>query len=72
MITDCFIRSFCKEKLGGYTGLKRYAVHTEDRELDGKLSVVEKYNTRIPELVERITNCCQRSPHYAGSSQRET
>ncbi|XP_072529110.1 F-box DNA helicase 1 [Salminus brasiliensis] len=64
-IMDAFIRSFCKDKLGGYVGLKRYASHTEDRELEAKLSVVEKYNARIPELVERIYNCAQKSPHYA-------
>ncbi|KAL7882540.1 hypothetical protein SRHO_G00001980 [Serrasalmus rhombeus] len=64
-IRDSFIRSFCKEKLGGYAGLKRYATHTEDRELEAKLSVVEKYNARIPELVERIYNCAQRSPDTA-------
>ncbi|XP_036419690.1 F-box DNA helicase 1 isoform X2 [Colossoma macropomum] len=64
-IKDSFIRSFCKEKLGGYAGLKKYATHTEDRELEAKLSVVEKYNARIPELVERIYNCAQRSPDTA-------
>ncbi|XP_030631099.1 F-box DNA helicase 1 [Chanos chanos] len=64
-IQDYFIRSFCKEKLGGYRGLKNYAAHTEDRELEGKLVVVERYNTRIPELVERISSCAQSSPENA-------
>ncbi|KAI4874006.1 hypothetical protein NFI96_027836, partial [Prochilodus magdalenae] len=64
-IMDPFIRSFCREKLGGYAGLKRYATHTEDRELEAKLSVVEKYNARIPELVERIYSCAQRSSDTA-------
>ncbi|XP_026874424.2 F-box DNA helicase 1 isoform X2 [Electrophorus electricus] len=58
-IKDRFIRHFCKAKLGGYVGLKKYAAHTEDRELAAKLSVVEKYNARIPELVDRITTCAQ-------------
>ncbi|KAG7320458.1 hypothetical protein KOW79_016311 [Hemibagrus wyckioides] len=64
-IKDPFIRSFCKEKLGGYVGLKKYATHTEDRELEAKLSVVEKYNKRIPELVDRIYNCAQSKPNSA-------
>ncbi|XP_053364866.1 F-box DNA helicase 1 [Clarias gariepinus] len=64
-IKDSFIRSFCKERLGGYGGLKRYAMHTEDRELEGKLAVVEKFNNRIPELVKRIQNCAQSTPNHA-------
>ncbi|KAI1882341.1 hypothetical protein AGOR_G00249690 [Albula goreensis] len=56
-IGDYFIRSFCREKMGGYAGLKKYAIHSEERELEGKLAVVEKYSHRIPELVERITSC---------------
>ncbi|XP_066523204.1 F-box DNA helicase 1 isoform X2 [Hoplias malabaricus] len=64
-IRDPFIRSFCNKKLGGYAGLKRYATHTEDRELEGKLSAVEKYSARIPELVDRIYNCNQTSLHCA-------
>ncbi|XP_047659707.1 F-box DNA helicase 1 isoform X2 [Tachysurus fulvidraco] len=64
-IKDSFIRSFCSEKLGGYAGLKKYATHTEDRELEAKLSVVEKYNKRIPELVDRIYNRAQSKPNCA-------
>lgn len=58
------------EKLGGYGGLKRYAKHTEDLELEAKLSVVEKYNQRIPELVDRIYNCTQSKPDSAGQTIR--
>uniref|UniRef100_A0A4W4GNF0 F-box DNA helicase 1 n=1 Tax=Electrophorus electricus TaxID=8005 RepID=A0A4W4GNF0_ELEEL len=65
-IKDRFIRHFCKAKLGGYVGLKKYAAHTEDRELAAKLSVVEKYNARIPELVDRITTCAQSQASSAG------
>ncbi|KAJ8250010.1 hypothetical protein COCON_G00232260 [Conger conger] len=64
-IGDNFIRSFCRPSLGGYGGLKRYACHTEDRELEGKLAVVEKYSHRIPELVERIYHCCVGTPQSA-------
>ncbi|XP_076860608.1 F-box DNA helicase 1-like [Brachyhypopomus gauderio] len=58
-IKDPFIRNFCRQKLGGYVGLKLYATKTEDRELEAKLSVVEKFNARIPELVQRISSCAQ-------------
>ncbi|KAL1275553.1 hypothetical protein QQF64_035176 [Cirrhinus molitorella] len=62
MIKDYFIRSFCKDKMGGFRGLKNYAMASEDRELEAKLAVVEKFNKRIPELVKRIYDCAQRSP----------
>ncbi|KAJ8373950.1 hypothetical protein SKAU_G00045300 [Synaphobranchus kaupii] len=64
-IGDYFIKNFCRRNMGGYGGLKRYACHTEDRELEAKLAVVEKYNHRIPELVDRINNCSVISPHSA-------
>ncbi|KAJ8245470.1 hypothetical protein GJAV_G00271090 [Gymnothorax javanicus] len=64
-IGDFFIKRFCKESMGGYAGLKKYAVHSEDRELEAKLAVVEKYNHRIPKLVDRIYSCSVSSPHSA-------
>lgn len=70
-IKDPFIRSFCKEKLGGYAGLKKYAAHTEDHELVGKLSVVEKYNKRIPELVDQLYSRAQSKPNCAGQSNEK-
>ncbi|XP_016137146.1 F-box DNA helicase 1-like [Sinocyclocheilus grahami] len=62
LIKDYFIRSFCKDKMGGFRGLKGYAMASEDRELEAKLAVVEKYNKRIPELVKRIYDRAQKSP----------
>uniref|UniRef100_A0A8C7F4B4 F-box DNA helicase 1 n=1 Tax=Oncorhynchus kisutch TaxID=8019 RepID=A0A8C7F4B4_ONCKI len=64
-IKDSFIRRFTQQSLGGYFGLKSYAKKTEDRELEGKLSMVEKYNSRIPELVERIYGCTERQAQNA-------
>ncbi|XP_064175605.1 F-box DNA helicase 1 [Anguilla rostrata] len=64
-IGDYFIRRFCSQSLGGYAGLKRYACNTEDRELEAKLAVVEKYGHRIPELVDRICSCSVSTPHSA-------
>uniref|UniRef100_A0A8C5PCP3 F-box DNA helicase 1 n=1 Tax=Leptobrachium leishanense TaxID=445787 RepID=A0A8C5PCP3_9ANUR len=42
---------------GGFDALKHYAATSEDRELEGKIAIVEKYNIRIPELINRIKNC---------------
>lgn len=64
-IKDSFIRRFTQQSLGGYFGLKSYAKKTEDRELEGKLSMVEKYNSRIPELVERLYSCTERDAQHA-------
>lgn len=41
----------------GFSGFKRYVTAAEDKELEAKIAVVEKYNIRIPELVERIERC---------------
>uniref|UniRef100_A0A667XDH5 DNA 3'-5' helicase n=1 Tax=Myripristis murdjan TaxID=586833 RepID=A0A667XDH5_9TELE len=64
-IRDAFIRRFLKSSLDGYLGLKRYAEQTEDRELETKLAVVEKYNGRIPELVARLQSCYEGNYHDA-------
>ncbi|XP_062338606.1 F-box DNA helicase 1 isoform X2 [Osmerus eperlanus] len=67
-ISDGFIRSFSKSvSLGGYAGLKDYATKTQDRELETKLAVVEKYNNRIPELVNRIKACSEHDHQHAGT-----
>lgn len=54
-IKDRFIAKWLKK--GGSAALKEYAVSSEDRELEGKIAIVEKYNQRIPELVKRIEVC---------------
>ncbi|XP_066561210.1 F-box DNA helicase 1 isoform X2 [Amia ocellicauda] len=56
-IVDKFIKNFCRDSLGGYKGLKKYASTAEDCELEGKIALVEKYNIRIPELIKRIFEC---------------
>ncbi|KAM4036721.1 F-box DNA helicase 1 isoform 2-T2 [Anomaloglossus baeobatrachus] len=53
-IKDGFIATWKKK---GFSALKEYAVNSEDRELEGKICIVEKYNQRIPELVKRIESC---------------
>ncbi|XP_072255164.1 F-box DNA helicase 1 [Pyxicephalus adspersus] len=54
-IQDKFIATWLRR--GGFAALKEYAVSSEDRELEGRIAIVEKYNRRIPELVKRITTC---------------
>uniref|UniRef100_G3TST8 F-box DNA helicase 1 n=1 Tax=Loxodonta africana TaxID=9785 RepID=G3TST8_LOXAF len=55
IIKDKFIRRWVHKE--GFSGLKRYVIAAEDKELEAKIAVVEKYNIRIPELVERIGRC---------------
>ncbi|CAN2389609.1 18, partial [Pristimantis euphronides] len=50
-IKDKFIATWQNK---GFRALKEYAVSSEDRELEGKIAVVEKYNYRIPELLKKI------------------
>ncbi|XP_053572390.1 F-box DNA helicase 1 isoform X2 [Bombina bombina] len=45
------------QKQGGYAALKKYAVSAEEKELEAKIAVVEKYKNQIPDLVTRIQNC---------------
>ncbi|XP_074832215.1 F-box DNA helicase 1 isoform X2 [Carettochelys insculpta] len=51
-IDDRFIKKWVDKD--GFQGLKTYASKTEDKELETKIAIVEKYNVRIPELVARI------------------
>ncbi|XP_006772684.1 PREDICTED: F-box DNA helicase 1 isoform X3 [Myotis davidii] len=55
LIKDRFIRRWVHKE--GFGGFKRYVTAAEDKELEAKIAVVEKYNIRIPELVERIGKC---------------
>lgn len=50
----------------GFSGFKRYVTAAEDKELEAKIAVVEKYNIRIPELVERIEKCHIEDRDFAG------
>ncbi|XP_028255941.1 F-box DNA helicase 1 [Parambassis ranga] len=59
-IKDPIIRSFAKKQnKNGFWQLKKYATETEDRELEGKLAIVEKYNKRIPDLVRCLRSCSE-------------
>uniref|UniRef100_A0A8B9SB74 F-box DNA helicase 1 n=1 Tax=Apteryx owenii TaxID=8824 RepID=A0A8B9SB74_APTOW len=52
VIDDPFIKRW--EETRGFVGLKEYAEHIDDKELEVKIAIVEKYKERIPELVQKI------------------
>lgn len=64
IIKDRFIRRWVHKE--GFSGFKRYVTAAEDKELEAKIAVVEKYNIRIPELVERIERCHIEDLDFAG------
>lgn len=64
VIKDRFIRRWLHKE--GFSGLKRYVIAAEDKELEAKIAVVEKYNIRVPELVARIEKCHIEDRDFAG------
>ncbi|XP_068025390.1 F-box DNA helicase 1 isoform X1 [Melanerpes formicivorus] len=52
VIKDSFIKRW--EDTKGFFGLKEYAEHIDDKDLEVKIAIVEKYKERIPELVQKI------------------
>ncbi|XP_054908665.1 F-box DNA helicase 1 [Poeciliopsis prolifica] len=58
-IKDPLIRTFFSNKDNPYLAFKKYIIQTEDKELDGKLCIVEKYRDRIPQLVARLEACAE-------------
>ncbi|XP_054255739.1 F-box DNA helicase 1 [Indicator indicator] len=52
VIKDSFIKKW--EKTEGFFGLKEYAERIDDKDLEVKIGIVEKYKERIPELVQKI------------------
>lgn len=65
-IKDPLIRLFSSSKKNPYLAFKEYITQTEDKELDGKLCIVEKYRERIPELVARLKACSETDLNRAG------
>ncbi|XP_029471363.1 F-box DNA helicase 1 isoform X2 [Rhinatrema bivittatum] len=62
-IKDVFIKMWVNH--GGFGALKQYAANAEDKELEAKIAVVEKYNIRIPELVNRLCFSHTQDPECA-------
>ncbi|KFQ50403.1 F-box only protein 18, partial [Nestor notabilis] len=61
VINDSFIKKW--EEMQGFVGLQRYAKHVDDKELQVKIEIVEKYRERIPVLVQQIES--SHVPHEA-------
>ncbi|KAK2883242.1 F-box DNA helicase 1 isoform X1 [Channa argus] len=64
-LKDPLIRSFAKKKGNGFWALKKYVTQTEDLELWAKLNIVEKYGSRVPELVTRLERSDEKDFHKA-------
>ncbi|XP_066038716.1 F-box DNA helicase 1, partial [Chamaea fasciata] len=52
VIEDPFIKKW--EEKGGFWGLKEYVERADDKDLEVKIHIVDKYRERIPGLVRRI------------------
>ncbi|KFQ70529.1 F-box only protein 18, partial [Phaethon lepturus] len=52
VINDSFIKKW--EETQGFLGLREYAERVDDKDLEVKIAIVEKYKERIPELVQKI------------------
>lgn len=70
-VKDSFIRSFIRSKKGPYIGLKNYVTQAEDRKLEAKLFIVEKYSSRIPELVNLLNKCYESDLKNAGTHKHK-
>ncbi|XP_060541168.1 F-box DNA helicase 1-like [Pantherophis guttatus] len=53
-VKDFFIKRWVEK---GLASIKDYAEKSEDKQLEIKIGIVEKYRERIPELVNRIRQC---------------
>ncbi|XP_030575775.1 F-box DNA helicase 1 isoform X2 [Archocentrus centrarchus] len=62
---DRLIRSFVRRNENPFYTLKKYVEQTEDNDLHAKLTIVETYRKRIPELVSRLKACSQSDFHDA-------
>ncbi|XP_032077808.1 F-box DNA helicase 1 [Thamnophis elegans] len=61
-IKDPFIKRWVEK---GLASIKDYAAKAEDKQLEMKIAIVEKYRERIPELLDRISRCHVPRPENA-------
>ncbi|XP_005039073.2 PREDICTED: F-box DNA helicase 1 [Ficedula albicollis] len=54
-IEDSFIKKW--EESEGFVGLKEFALRVDDRDLQGKICIVERHRDSIPQLLSRIKGC---------------
>uniref|UniRef100_A0A8D3E2K1 DNA 3'-5' helicase n=1 Tax=Scophthalmus maximus TaxID=52904 RepID=A0A8D3E2K1_SCOMX len=62
---DPLLRCFARNSKNAVLALKTYIDQTQDKELMGKLSIVDKYRGRIPQLVKRLDSCFEKDFHKA-------
>lgn len=60
------MRLFAKKNENPFSALKEYIKKTDDKELDAKVCIVEKYGCRIPELVKCLERCFECDYKRAG------
>lgn len=65
-IRDRLIRLFAKKSENPFSALKKYIKQTDDKELDAKVCIVEKYGSLIPELVKCLERCSECDYKRAG------
>ncbi|XP_071357961.1 F-box DNA helicase 1 isoform X2 [Trachinotus anak] len=70
-IKDHLINFFARKTQNPFWALKAYATQTEDLELAAKLNIVEKYGSRIPELVKRLNTCSESNFRKAANSLKK-
>ncbi|XP_078533407.1 F-box DNA helicase 1 isoform X2 [Lissotriton helveticus] len=63
-IKDNFIKMWSRKE-NGFAALRQYASASEDKELESKISIVEKFNVRIPDLVTRLYQYHSDDPTFA-------
>ncbi|XP_069085377.1 F-box DNA helicase 1 isoform X2 [Pleurodeles waltl] len=64
LIKDNFIKMWSRKE-NGFAALRQYASASEDKELESKIAIVEKFNVRIPELVTRLYQFHSDDPTFA-------
>ncbi|XP_008314362.1 F-box DNA helicase 1 isoform X3 [Cynoglossus semilaevis] len=64
-IKDPLIRHFVRMDGNSVRSLKEYIDQTDDLELNAKLTIVEKYASRIPELLIQLRSCSEPDLHRA-------
>ncbi|KAL8222495.1 UNVERIFIED_CONTAM: hypothetical protein K2H54_077087 [Gekko kuhli] len=61
-VKDPFVRRWVEK---GYQALRKYAMQAEDKQLEIKIAIVEKYSPYIPLLLDRISQCHTSTPETA-------
>lgn len=69
-IRDPLLRSFTLRNANPFSALKMYIKQTDDKELEAKVGIVEKYGCQIPELVKILERCFEPDFNKAGMQKK--